>query len=212
MGIAYLFFVVYNSGFNGETLMTTLQNLKDKSFVKIQECLDAYDLGHLEIRVKWVTGKRWAGRLKIVSEQVAWLELGICNIELGEDFLEDYGQEFIDNTVVHEAAHAIVRLVYPNAKQDHGPEFRAVMRGFGASTETKHDYKPRVDAKRHVYQCACQTHYVSTTKHNRIKSGRTYYRCKFCATVIFQQLVTVKGLLDIEEPEEYQHDRYGYAV
>lgn len=46
--------------------------------------------------------------------------------------------ESLRETIAHEIAHHIVAFKYPNAKQNHGPEFRWVMQSIGYDGLTHH--------------------------------------------------------------------------
>ena len=45
-----------------------------------------------------------------------------------------------ETTIMHELAHIVQYLVYPFAKQAHGPEFRSIMQTMGFSPRTYHSY------------------------------------------------------------------------
>lgn len=48
---------------------------------------------------------------------------------------------FLNRTVPHEIAHLITKVLYPNAKQHHGPEWRYVMQKLGIEDNTRcHSY------------------------------------------------------------------------
>lgn len=93
--------------------------------------------------------------------------------------------ESMANTVPHEVAHYIVHELYDiRAVKPHGHEWRSVMRKFGANPEVTFDLDlegvPRRRQRRHNYRCGCTQHLVSTTRHNRIRSGSARYRCRSC--------------------------------
>ena len=45
-----------------------------------------------------------------------------------------------ETTIMHELAHIVQYIVYPFAKQAHGPEFRSIMQTMGFSPRTYHSY------------------------------------------------------------------------
>ena len=49
----------------------------------------------------------------------------------------------LETTIAHEIAHHIAHMLFPNASQWHGPEFRMVMNSIGYSGETYHSMSTR---------------------------------------------------------------------
>ena len=45
-----------------------------------------------------------------------------------------------ETTIMHELAHIVQYIIYPFAKQAHGPEFRSIMQTMGFSSRTYHSY------------------------------------------------------------------------
>lgn len=104
-------------------------------------------------------------------------------------FAERYTEDYIARTVPHEVAHMIQRIVYPKAKQSHGPEFRKIMSALGAPTATYHNYDvkdaPGRHSRNHQYKCACEgkVFNLTTRMHNSINKGAGR-RCNACLTSI----------------------------
>lgn len=113
------------------------------------------------------------------------------------DLSESVGKEYIE-TVQHEAAHWVTDHIYGlqfrmaqtrfGLKKQyiaHGKHWKYVMRYvYNLSPDRCHSYDVSVTKTkrqvRHTYGCGCgKTFNVSTTKHNRIQSGRNYY-CVAC--------------------------------
>jgi len=100
---------------------------------------------------------------------------------------------FVKQTVVHEVAHHIVYQltrrvgIKPRA---HGAEWQAIMQRFGLSPDRCHDYDlsniPSKQQQRYPYQCACRQHWLSATRHNRVKKGFRYH-CKLCQNLLRAQ-------------------------
>lgn len=108
-------------------------------------------------------------------------------IRLNADLLNDprYVDNMIDDTVVHEFAHVVVRQLYPGS-QSHGETWKAVMRRLGIERPQRcHDYEvvPARTHARMLYVCGCQEHWVTKITHNRIKRGITY-TCRQCKGVL----------------------------
>lgn len=93
------------------------------------------------------------------------------------------------NTIVHEVAHYIVRVLNYNAKP-HGKEWKAVMNNLGIKNPQRcHSYSIPQEArtmKYYNYSCDCGlNHELSQIKHNKIKRG-DYRICAVCKSRLFQ--------------------------
>jgi SprT protein len=96
-----------------------------------------------------------------------------------------YFNDNLENTVPHEVAHYVTDVLYGLRRvRPHGPEWRAVMRAFGAvpTATCRYDLDglPVRRQQRFSYQCSCTTHSLSTVRHNRVQGGRAYYSCRRC--------------------------------
>jgi SprT protein len=107
------------------------------------------------------------------------------------DLAEAHAEEFIRETVPHEVAHYVQRAVYGYSKrvQHHGWQWKYIMsRVFKLVPERCHTYDTSVTKvkrqQRFPYKCACRTHSISTTIHNRIQQSGRKYRCTDCGTPI----------------------------
>jgi SprT protein len=97
-----------------------------------------------------------------------------------------YFQENMAGTVPHEVAHYVVRVLYPRGRvKPHGPEWQAVMTGFGADNGVTFDLDlagiPQRRQRTHSYRCDCREHQVSSTRHNRAQRGAGTYLCRYCS-------------------------------
>lgn len=91
---------------------------------------------------------------------------------------------FIKRTVVHEVAHHVVQCVWGAKAQPHGAEWRQVMELLGARDINRcHNYNLEgvqcKQQRRFEYHCACRTHALSSTRHNRVGTGTRYF-CRAC--------------------------------
>lgn len=91
---------------------------------------------------------------------------------------------FVAETVPHEIAHLVTGICCRGAAP-HGPEWRRVMAFFGIEQANRcHEFQidPSLTRaqRRWTYRCACDTHQISTTRHNRVRSGRQVYLCRRC--------------------------------
>ena len=99
-------------------------------------------------------------------------------------------RQFIAETVPHEVAHVITWLCHGRRARPHGEEWRAVMRHFGIEDAPRcHDFAvPPQDTRRQrrwSYRCDCQTHQLSSTRHNRVLRGQQYL-CRSCGQPLRQ--------------------------
>lgn len=91
----------------------------------------------------------------------------------------------IANTVPHEAAHYVMYCLHgPKGIRPHGPEWKDLMRKFGASPCRTNSLDlegiPVRRYRRHPYTCACTGHQISSRRHNRIREGQARYFCRSC--------------------------------
>lgn len=96
-----------------------------------------------------------------------------------------YFDENLRDTVPHEVAHYIVHEVYPRrSTKPHGHAWKNLMAAFGADAGVTFnlslDGVPQRSQRTHRYQCGCQIHEVSTTRHHRVQARRVRYHCCTC--------------------------------
>lgn len=96
-----------------------------------------------------------------------------------------YFEENLRDTVPHEVAHYIVHEVYPRrTTKPHGQAWKNLMSEYGADPGVTFNLDlegvPQRSQKTHRYQCGCQIHEVSTTRHNRMQRRRMRYHCCSC--------------------------------
>ena len=128
--------------------------------------------------------------------KVVYTRLGAeVSMKLNEGLLNEFGDTYIEEVVIHEFAHVVMHGLYPKADRDgrikpHGREFKRVCRDIGyahvAEPTTKTFNKSahiakvkRNGAPKFTYVCSCNEHIVSKTIHNKISRGSTY-RCNSC--------------------------------
>ena len=97
--------------------------------------------------------------------------------------LERHPQEFLSQTVPHEAAHLVVFNRFGSRVAPHGREWRAVMAAFGARPDRCHNFSVEDlqtrQLRRYHYRCAYRAHHLTSIRHTRILSGQVYL-CKQC--------------------------------
>ncbi len=110
-------------------------------------------------------------------------------IELSQQLFLENMEDFFLKTIPHEVAHILTVILYPYAKQDHGPEWKSIMRELGVQPKRCHDYDITTCFKandRIKYACACNhTHMLTKIRHKRIKNG-VEYRCGKCSSRLIE--------------------------
>lgn len=96
-----------------------------------------------------------------------------------------YFDDSLAGTVPHEVAHYVTDILYGLRRvRPHGAEWRAVMQVLGAAPCVTGDYDlSGVPVRRHrrfAYRCECDTHQLSTRRHNQVHRGKAAYRCRHC--------------------------------
>lgn len=109
-----------------------------------------------------------------------------CLIRYNPVIFSQFYQHALIHTVAHEVAHYIVHMIWDirNVKP-HGQEWIRLMNLFSVPAEVTSRYDisglPLKQQQRHLYQCACMQHSLSTTRHNKINRKQAVYTCKKCA-------------------------------
>ncbi len=119
------------------------------------------------------------GKVAGTARCISW------RLEFNEILMDENKDSFIQ-TIIHEVAHLVTHKLYPNAKQNHGPEFKYVITKLGGEAKTYHNYDvsnvPGKKQQRHQYKCVgCgKVMQISTTLHNRLHRD-VVYRTRCCA-------------------------------
>ena len=110
-------------------------------------------------------------------------------IQLNTLMLLEHQNEFIQQTVPHELAHLIAHQQFGRVSP-HGKEWQFIMRDiFSVTPERTHHFQipKQIIRNTYSYQCDCQTHQLSTIRHNRIQNHLAIYCCKKCGTKLYYQ-------------------------
>ena len=99
-----------------------------------------------------------------------------------------FAKYFSDNlatTVPHEVAHYVSDCLYGLAKiRPHGDEWRQIMNVFNADDSRTADYDlsgiPTRRQRYFDYRCLCQSHRLSSRRHNKLTRGEVNYNCRQC--------------------------------
>jgi len=151
----------------------------EATFATIGRAAELFDCGFAEIPVSFELRGRAAGMYVVRG--------GRRVIRYNPYIFAKYFSDNLVNTVPHEVAHYVTDVLYGLRRvRAHGPEWRAVMRAFGAEPAVTCRYDldgiPVRRQRRYSYQCGCTTHSVSAVRHNRIQGGLARYHCRHCRT------------------------------
>ena len=110
------------------------------------------------------------------------------NMTLLKENLED----FLNQTIPHEVAHFVTWIKYGHQYSTggkriiHGSDWKQMMQFFGVKSERCHSYNTANSTvrklKRFTYKCSCQTHELTSIRHNKIQKGKGQYYCNKCKT------------------------------
>ena len=133
----------------------------------------------------------------ITSMGMTSLRYKSVTLRLNVDLLEEYGEVYVNEVVVHEYAHMVIRKLYPTKMLDgkkvhnHGKEWKAVCKAYNHKgsyktslfDDSKVLLKIYKEQNPHEHNCSCKTHNVSTKIHNELLNGERY-TCTDCNSVI----------------------------
>jgi predicted SprT family Zn-dependent metalloprotease len=101
--------------------------------------------------------KRWAGQ---ATSDLSLLEFNLEYHRRDPNYFET-------EIIGHEVAHLIVPILFPNAKQHHGPEFRKIMKMMGLIGATyipQHMAEPKIS-----WSCGCEKPFtLSLALHEKV--------------------------------------------
>lgn len=119
--------------------------------------------------------------LRGVKAGVAYLQQN--EIRLNKTLLLENPVEFIQQVVPHELAHLLVYQLFGNVKP-HGKEWQNMMQQlFHLPALTCHQFDTKnVRGKTFAYHCECQTHHLSSRRHQRILQQQMHYICRQCGS------------------------------
>ncbi len=103
-----------------------------------------------------------------------------------------YFDDALATTVPHEVAHYVSDILFGIKKiQPHGKEWQAIMHSMGVEPRVTGDYDltgvPVKRQRRFDYVCACMTHQLTTTRHNKILKNKASYSCQKCGEALKEQ-------------------------
>ena len=151
-----------------------LKTLTDRARSQTTALLSPIANARIEIRFD-LRGKA-AGQVRIHAP-------GRYLIRYNPKLLERCGEEFLNRTVPHEAAHVLAYHHHGTSIRPHGPEWQRIMYQLGAEPTRCHDYDVSGLSTRRLryyeYHCGCMDHRLSSIRHNKACKGQRY-RCRRC--------------------------------
>lgn len=112
--------------------------------------------------------------------KVAGTAYGIRKVSFNVNYFTQ--EDFWKTTIGHEVAHIVTKIVYPHAKQAHGPEFRHVMNLFGLDGRTYHSMVVNTYLAKYKYEYSCgcgKIFNLSSCIHKKVQNGQNRI-CKSC--------------------------------
>lgn len=168
-------YIINTSNFKGTIKMITEAQLAKITYLvheTMTKILGSKYNGDLIVQVK-TDMKKVAGRACLYTKLV----------QINEQLFLKNEEAFYTRTIPHECAHHIVHILYPDAKQYHGPEFRYIMKLLGVDGSTYHDYDvaPALTGVHFRYSCSCEGRVLNLTKliHKKICQGQKRH-CNKC--------------------------------
>lgn len=140
-----------------------------------------FDLAHQPIPVKFDLRGRAAGMYRVTQRSAV--------IRYNPHIFARYYEHGLQVTVPHEVAHYVTDRVYGLRRvRPHGDEWQSIMRQLGVEPRVTANFDlsglPIRRQRRFTYQCGCNTHELSTCRHNRISEGRARYHCRQCGSML----------------------------
>ena len=149
----------------------------EQTAYRIRQASELFGRKFAEIPVYFDLRGRSAGMYRV--------RLGDRAIRYNPVIFSRYFEDNLAQTVPHEVAHYIADVVYGFRNiRPHGPEWKEIMRFFGAETRATSRYDltglPLRSHRQFLYSCSCQQHRLTTRRHNRIERNQALYFCKQC--------------------------------
>lgn len=157
------------------------QKVVDKTFDCIQQVNQIYKTEIKPITIDFDLKGRCSGMYIVRNSQ--------RKIRYNPYIFSKYFDDGLSTTVPHEVAHYASDIIYGirNIKP-HGMEWKSIMQSLGVEPRVTGDYDltgiPVKRQQRYEYNCGCMSHKLTTTRHNKVLSGRARYLCQKCKSPI----------------------------
>ena len=164
---------------------TRQQQVVNLTHIYIKRAAEIFKREFALIPVRFDLSGRAAGMFKVSGES-RW-------IRYNPFIFSKYYEQNIDVTIPHEVAHYVVDKIYGHGRSSlfssrrirpHGPEWKNVMREFGADASATFslnlDGLPVRTYRQYLYVCGCREHQLGSRRHMRLSRKQTQYRCRYC--------------------------------
>ena len=165
-----------------ENFLESVKNLDQRLIVertalRIRQASDLFGRKFAEIPVLFDLRGRAAGMYRVRN--------GERVIRYNPYIFTRYFEDNLAQTVPHEVAHYIADAVYGLRNiRPHGQEWKDIMRFFGAGTRATSQYDleglPQRKFRHFHYRCHCQSHNLTSRRHNRVERNQARYFCRQC--------------------------------
>jgi len=114
---------------------------------------------------------------------VAYLQRNL--LRFNAQMYRDHSEDFLQQTVPHEAAHLIAHHLFGLAIRPHGPEWQSIMVGlFKLPAQRYHDYPVKRRGTRYLYRCQCADNIPFTPQRHAWVSRGRQYQCRRCGDLL----------------------------
>lgn len=149
--------------------------LKARVAARVEECIKKAGVNLPKVNIAYdINSARLGGQANYAKNL----------IRINPVFLKEYTDDYIENTVGHEAAHLIARAKYGRMISAHGPEWKRTMRELGLQPDRCHSYKVPDAIKQNVgkqvqkHACSCdrcgESFEVGPKVRSKLERGYTY--------------------------------------
>ncbi len=156
----------------------------------------------VDAKIKWCREKVLEKYNHMITAEIRYdltgtSRTGVCKykgniIRLNPFILKEYGDDYINTTVVHEFAHLAVHYILGYKAKPHGREWKWMMRFLEAPPNRCSDYNiqavientsmkvRRKVARPYLYRCGCREHQLTSNIHNKMVRGqrRSCLKCR----------------------------------
>jgi SprT protein len=105
-------------------------------------------------------------------------------VYLNLELLKKNPDHFEKDTIPHEVAHLFARKIQLTNEGHHGRTWKFVMKNvYGLEPIRCHSLDTQgigKKTKKFKYICNCKKHIVGSVRHNKMRSGKSSYRCASC--------------------------------
>lgn len=134
-------------------------------------------------------------------------------IELNSRLFERASNQARWDTILHEVAHCLCFIIYPNKKIGHGHLWKQMCRNIGLRKPSR-THNVSTDGisrkrKKYEYTCDCtgKLHLVGATRHKRSITGQKRYSCRLCNGILKLNTICGSGVIHLNTlAEAFNHE------